>query len=140
MNTPQSTSGDDSDIENKPEEEEYIFKTNVCRRLSMVLDVDEMKHDEITYVPPKISGLANCNNIIPTYYKENLIPAKILDVDYFEIIKDDIKNCRILNSYKLKFIKDLSHEHKDELLDIYNECIMVFNDFIENHMNSFSQK
>jgi len=29
MNTPQSTSGDDSDIENKPEEDEYTFKTNV---------------------------------------------------------------------------------------------------------------
>jgi len=44
------------------------------------------------------------------------------------MIKDDIRNCRIMNEYQLKYIKELSHEYKNELFDIYNNCLKLMND------------
>lgn len=113
--------------------EDYIMNANVCRKLSKILNIDEMKHIEINnYIPPERSGLSNCNAIIPPYYQLHKHPSKLLDIDYYEIIKDDIRNFRILNEYQLKYIKELSSEYKDEFIDIYNKCTTLFNDTINN--------
>jgi len=57
--------------------------------------------------------------IIPEYYHLARHPSKILDIDYLKIIKDDIRNFRILNPYQMKYIKELDHEDKDELFDLF---------------------
>ena len=115
----ESSISTDSDCEN------YIIKTNVCKRLSKELDLQEMIFDEgVVYDPPTETGLENCNCIIPSYYHLHKHPSKIFTIDYFEIIKDDIRNYRPLNKYQLEYIKHLSHENKDELLTIFNECVV----------------
>ena len=84
------------------------------------------------YEPPKNPGLCNSDIIIPSYYKLHENPTKILDIDYYKIIKDDIRNFRPLNKYKLEYIKKLSHECKDELIDIFNQCLELFKDMIDD--------
>ena len=109
----------------------YIVETNVNRSLSKILGIDEIKEYEISnYEPPKESGLSNSNVIIPSYYNLHKDPSKMFNIDYYEIIKDDIRNFRILNEYQLEYIKNLSHECKNELFDIYNKCTNLYNDII----------
>lgn len=112
-------------------DEDYLFTTNVNRSLSKVLGIDDIKDFLISdYEPPKEHGLLNCNIIIPSYYNLHKYPHKMFDIDYYEIIKDDVRNCRVLNDYQLNYIKELSHECKDELFDIYNNCTKLYNDII----------
>jgi len=106
------------------DDENYEFKAKICRRLSRELQLPEIFYDEIgNYDPPKEPGLENSNPIIPPYYDLHKDPSKIFNLNYFEIIKDDIRNFRSLNKYKLEYIKDLSHEDKFVLISIYNDCI-----------------
>lgn len=121
-----SSSSLSSDYEN------YVIKANLCGMLSRELKLDEIFYDEMgTYEPPTESGLSNSNVIIPAYYHIDKHPSKIIDIDYYEIIKDDIRNYRALNSYQLEYIRNLtSHELKNELIEIFNECIKMFNELI----------
>ena len=106
---------------------DYKFETNVNRSLSKILGIDEIKEiEKCDYEPPKQHGLSNSNIIIPTYYNLHKIPFKITELDYFEIIKDDIRNFRPLNKYQLKYITQLSHECKNELFNIFNSCMKEF--------------
>ena len=57
-----------------------------------------------------------------------LMGKKILDIDFYAIIKDDIRNCRVLNKYQLEYIKKLNDESKYELIEIFNQCVKLFND------------
>ena len=101
----------------------------MCRRLSKEFGIDEINYDEIiNWTPPKQHGLNNCNVIIPQYYHLHKHPSKIFKIDYYEIIKDDIRNFRTLNKYQLEYINDLSHECKIELIDIFNNCIKAINE------------
>jgi hypothetical protein len=87
-------------------------------------------YDIIDYEPPNESGLSNSNVIIPSYYNLDKNPQKIFDIDYYDIIKDDIKNLRVLNKYQLHYIKQLSHKDKNELFDIFNLCIASINELL----------
>ena len=80
--------------------------------------------------PPSTYGLSNSDVIIPSHYKLHKHPSKILEFDYYEVIKDDIRNCRPLNKYQLEYIKDLSPEYKIELLNFFNECIKTCYDIL----------
>ena len=114
------------------EDENYIIKTKVCKRLSKELGLNEIIFDEnISYKPPKESGLSNSDIIIPSYYQLHKHPSKIFNIDYYEIIKDDIRNIRPLNKYQLEYIKELSDEYKYELINIFNDCIKTFVDLLK---------
>jgi hypothetical protein len=120
----------DSDEEISDSDENNIIKANICKRLSKELQLPEIIYDDMqNYEPPKEHGLSNCNIIIPSYY-QLASKSKIFDIDYYEMIKDDIRNSRILNEYQMKYIKELSHEYKNELFDIFNECLKLFNDLM----------
>ena len=109
----ESLSSDDGD---------YVIKAKICRRLSRELKLPEIIYDEIgKYDPPKVPGLENSKAIIPPYYQLHKKPSKMFTIDYLEIIKDDIKNFRVLNEYQLEYIKDLTHDQKFELVSIYND-------------------
>lgn len=112
-------------------DENYEIKTNICKRLSKELNLSEIQYDiPNDYVAPKESGLCNSNVIIPKYYQLHKHPSKIFTIDYYEIIKDDIRNLRALNEYQLAFIKELSHDNKNELFDIFNKCLLVFREIV----------
>jgi hypothetical protein len=107
-------------IEEIEEIENYIFKTkNFNKPLTTLLKIPEFNYDKnFNWCPPKTHGLNNSNYIIPTYYKI------LYNLDYFEIIKDDIRNFRKLNTYQLKYIQEQLDDHsKNELLTIYNNCV-----------------
>jgi hypothetical protein len=120
----QTTSNDENSSD-----EEYIIKANICKRIAKELNLPEINYDVSgEYIPPKKSGLSNSNVIIPAYYQLHKHPSRILDIDFFEMIKDDIRNCRVLNEYQLDYIKGLSHESKDELVNIFNNCVKLFSE------------
>ena len=107
----------------------YVIKANVCKILSKQLKLPEIQYDYMgEYVPPKQHGLSNSGVIIPQYYFDKKDLSKIIDIDYYKIIKDDIRNCRVLKKYQLEYIKKLPSECKDELIDIFNDCLVLLNE------------
>ena len=123
----QSSNTNDADNDKK-----YTIKTNVCRRLSQILDVPPLKYDEnFEWEPPKEHGLSNCEYIIPSYYKKQ--DNNILDMDYYDIIKDDIRNYRPLNKYQMEYILGIQDEYKNELLILFNKCMNTFTDVVLNN-------
>jgi hypothetical protein len=127
-----SSNSSSSSISTLTDYENYVIKANVCKMLSRELSLPEMVIDEKDIVePPTEYGLSNSDVIIPSYYHLDKDPSKILGIDYFNIIKDDIRNYRTLNKYQLEYIKDLTHEYKNELIEIFNECIKVFNELMK---------
>jgi hypothetical protein len=128
-------SSSNSSILSNSDYENYVIKTNMSKRLSQELNIKDINcnitdYDIIDYEPPKEPGLSNSNVIIPLYYNLDKDSSKILDIDYYNIIKDDIKNLRALNKYQLDYIKKLSHEDKNELFDIFNSCLASFSEFL----------
>jgi hypothetical protein len=55
-------------------------------------------------------------------YEKNLF-----DIDYYKIIKNNIKNLIVLNKFQLEYIKKLSSDDKNELIDIFNNTINCIN-------------
>ena len=81
-----------------------------------------------TWIPPTKHGLSNCQSIVPNYYARSY--KNILDIDYLTIIKDDIKNCRVLNDYQMEYIQSLNNCEKQELFVLFNQCVQMFNDYV----------
>lgn len=101
---------------------EYQFRANVCPILARAINVPEYKCDHISsYDPPESHGLDNCNVIIPSYYVKSY--NRSVDIDYFTMMKDDIKNYRPLNKYQLEYIKNMNHKDKDEIISVFNEVV-----------------
>ena len=116
------------EIEEIEKIENYIFQTkNFNKPLTTLLKIPEFNYNKnFNWCPPKTHGLNNSNYIIPSYYNYHKNPNKILlyNLDYFEIIKDDIRNFRELNTYQLKYIQEqLDDNSKNELLTIYDHCV-----------------
>lgn len=126
-------------MENKAEkqntdedDENYNFTTPVSRRLSQILNIPEFPYDEtFSWEPPSTPGLQNCNIIIEPYYHLHKSPHKITSIDYLQIIKDDIRNFRQLNKYKMDYIQGISDKEKNELLILFNECIASISNLID---------
>ena len=112
----------------------YQIRTNICKRLSKELNLSEITYDERLkdWTPPKTHGLSNSEQIIPSYYKLHEKPDKMFNINYIEIIKDDIRNFRKLNQYQMEYVRNLSAIEKNELLVIYNDCIGLVNDILLN--------
>jgi hypothetical protein len=93
-------------------------------KISQELRIDDIQFDErIDWDPPSEHGLKHSDVIIPQYYHLHKTPKSALNLDYYEIVKDDIRNFRALNKYQLEYIKSLSHTDKNELFGIFNSCI-----------------
>jgi hypothetical protein len=117
---------------NNDNNDEYVIKANVCKILSKQLKLPEIHYDYMgEYEPPKEHGLINSDVIIPQYYFNNKDPSKILNINYYDIIKDDIRNYRVLKKYQLEYIKKLPSEYKDGLIDIFNDCLRIINEFTD---------
>jgi len=74
--------------------------------------------------PPETYGLQNSSIIITEYYI-NKNTKHCINVDYFKIILDDIRNIRKLNDYQLAFIKTLDNEKKQQLFMELNNLFDV---------------
>lgn len=119
-----------STILTESDDETYVMKAKLCNRLSKEFNLQEICYDILEYEPPTEPGLSNCDVIIPSYYHLANNPENIFKIDYYEIIKDDIRNMRPLNGYQLEYIKQLSHEQKNELLELFNACISTVSELL----------
>ena len=112
-------------------DEKYLFTTNVNEKLSKILEIDKFNYDKkFKWNPPKEHGLTNSNNIIPKYYQKD--NKKILDVDYYNIIKDDIRNMRKLNNYQLDYIKNLNCDEHMEIINIFNDSFDLILEYLND--------
>lgn len=68
------------------------------------------------------------NNIIKNFgIKYN----KSFEIDSFKMLKDSIRNCKVLNEYDLLTISKLSDDEKMEIIKLYNTVLsIVINDII----------
>ena len=87
---------------------------------------DTIKTD---WKPPKTHGLSNSFIIIPQYYNKS--GEKILSVDYYNMVLDDIRNFRKLNEYQLEYIKQLDDESKQNIFVEFNKLFDVIKDFVD---------
>jgi hypothetical protein len=97
--------------DNNINDNNYIITTNMNNKLLEILQLnnnDLKLNKEFYWTPPKEHGLLNSDYIIKPYYQLHKNPHKILDINYYNIIKDDIRNFRTLNKYQLEYIKNLS--------------------------------
>ena len=116
-----------NELDNETDNESYKFTTNVNKRLSEILEIPPKIYDDnFNWESPKEHGLKNSNAIIPDYYKNS--KNKILNIDYYDIIEDDIRNLRPLNEYQMEYIFNLNDKCKNKLLIIFNDCLQFFND------------
>ena len=86
----------------------------------MGIIIEEQKQ-EITWKPPEKPGLDNSDGISYSYCSRNYMG--MVEIDFFEKIKDDIRNYRKLSDRQLDYIKDLNNNEKFELIEIYNEIL-----------------
>ena len=106
----------------RPEE---LYCKNLCinlkKSLSLSIDDYTISYDN-NYIPPDEHGLKNSEPIIQNYYFTN--KKKIESIDYYKIIKDDIRNFRKLNDYQMNYIKNnLSENEKNEIFDEFNKVL-----------------
>lgn len=116
-----NSSSSNSSSSNSCDELTTIYN-NICIEHGSIQDEDTMSQ---RWCPPREHGLSNSIRIIPEYY---IKPGEsFINIDYYDIIVDDIRNMRKLNEYQMKYIKeDLDEERKNHLLDIFNnvlECV-----------------
>ena len=124
----------DSDFESiaetTVEDEEYHFDSVMCPNLAKMVGYKNSNYEVtkmIDWEPPKESGLENCNVIIPEYYVNSY--EQIVKIDYFTIIKDNIKNCRPLTDYQIEYVLNMSDYEKNELIMLYNDCTKTYNEY-----------
>jgi len=115
-----------NDTDESYQDESYQFHANVSPNLARAINAPEFEYkcpDTTLWDTPENPGLDNCNVIIPSYYIKSYNTS--VNIDYFTIIKDDIKNCRPLNAYQIEYTKQLSHEEKNEIIEIFNKCMSI---------------
>lgn len=91
-------------------------------------NINTNKNIQTDWEPPKHHGLNNSFIIIPNYYMKS--GEKILKVDYYEMILDDIRNFRKLNDHQLNFIKNLDNDSKQKLFIEFNKLFDVIHDLL----------
>lgn len=58
---------------------------------------------------------------------------KSFEIDSFKMLKDSIRNCKVLNEYDLLTISRLSDDEKMEIIKLYNTVLsIVINDIIND--------
>lgn len=82
----------------------------------------EMPND---WTPPIEYGLKNSDKIIPQYYFNKY--QSVFQINYYNMIIDDIRNMRTLNKNQLEYIKRLNNDKKQKLFEEFNNVLVVIN-------------
>uniref|UniRef100_A0A6C0KV99 Uncharacterized protein n=1 Tax=viral metagenome TaxID=1070528 RepID=A0A6C0KV99_9ZZZZ len=118
-----------NDIDEKQNLEKLSSKSFNCGLTKFQKEIKKEIQKEI--INPKQYGLEKSPRIIPSYYLKN---GNLLHIDFYEVIKDDIRNSRKLNEYQLKYIKTLNEERKIEIIELFNDCnailVSLMNDIL----------
>jgi hypothetical protein len=80
-----------------------------------------------SWKPPPFHGLRNSSRIIPEYYTSTNLKNGILNINYYDMIIDDIRNLRPLSHYQMKYIrKNLTHTEYYNIIYEYNQVMQVY--------------
>ena len=76
---------------------------------------------------PPFHGLRNSPRIIPEYYMTTHLKNGILNINYYDMIIDDIRNLRPLSVYQMKYIrKKLTPDEYYEIIYEYNQAMHAY--------------
>jgi hypothetical protein len=92
---------------------------NIKYLVEAITNIPKNEHSDISV--PEIYGLQNSFEIIPKYYQKK--NKSYISIDFYEIIKDDIRNMRKLNEYQIKYISKLDHDDKMEIINLLNNSL-----------------
>jgi hypothetical protein len=85
------------------------------------------------WIPPETHGLENSQRIIPHYYlTSKRLDNRIFEIDYFNIIVDDVRNVRRLNPYQMEYIRQLPDEDKMEIIEEFNSMWDTIHTLVED--------
>ncbi len=94
--------------------------------------VDQNVFIESWNFPPKTYGLGNSERIFGQYYLTGKnLNGKIVNIDFFFTILDNIRNIRPLNIYQLEYIKTISSEKLIIIINEYNKSMNIFLESLE---------
>jgi hypothetical protein len=109
----------DEEYDSGESSEEEIQCRNMDPALAKLLGIIVEEQKETDWKPPEKPGLENSREIVSALYFQD----KPLDIDYFAILKDCIANHKKLTDRQLDYVKNLGHEEKYELLQLYNRML-----------------
>ena len=69
------------------------------------------------------NGLSNSFPIVQQHYIEKMKRGE--NINYFEILKDDIRNLRPITNAQLNYIKTLNRDNLFEIIEISNDVIKI---------------
>ena len=116
---------DESEENEETEKELYTIQTNMNKSLCESIGIEyKIQMDNYgKYIPPATHGLDNSEFIIKPYYNIYKSPQHMFQINFFDMIKDDIRNYQPLNKHQLMFLENLTHSQLVELVKLYNECV-----------------
>ena len=88
------------------------------------------------WTPPPVHGMDNSCRIIPEYYMTTNTknPHKILRINYYDIIIDDIRNLRPLNPTQLDYIRNkLDTDDIHTIIEEFNQVIQTYETLFEEN-------
>jgi len=109
------------------EDEEYnndeLHCKNMDPALAKLMGIIMEEQNGLDWKPPSKSGLDNSDKIISSTYftKKDLLH----NVDYLNVIKDDILSYKTLSERQLEYIKNLNNEDKFEVIQTYNKVLDI---------------
>lgn len=83
-----------------------------------------------SWKPPSHHGLENSSRIIPHYYLTGKQLNNIFEIDYYDIILDDIRNIRPLNQHQLGYLQNVSEEDKMNVIEEFNKMVSTYTELL----------
>jgi len=118
-----------SNNDNDSDNDSYAYKEsnsldeydeeNIKYLVEAITNIPKNEHSDVSLL--KTHGLQNSFQIIPQYYQKK--NKSYISIDFYEIIKDDIRNMRKLNEYQMKYISTLDHDDKMEIINLLNNSL-----------------
>lgn len=120
----------------KYESDDNISHKLLCKRMNeqLALEAGVNSYVQISekmlndpWDPPSEHGLGNSTAILPPYYFSGHSLQKVAQLDYFDIMIDDIRNVRPLNPYQLQYIEEkCTDEEKQQIIVEFNSVIKAY--------------
>lgn len=129
-----NSSSEDDELSFKSSIKEYYKNSNslYCKNINPELankcNIKSYNRNihNISWEAPSFYGLKNSNRIIPEYYFTNHDYNHVFEIDYYDMILDDIKNLRELNTYQMTYINQLDDERKMKIIETFHD---IFNSY-----------
>lgn len=107
----------------------------LCISTSFCSADSSSKEEPTEWKPPKTYGLNNSRPILQRTYIERMKNGE--PIDYFEILKDDLRNIRPLTRHQMDYVKKLNPEEIIEIIDLLNNVMKTLIQFADLPQDDF---